>query len=189
MMKKEEKFHVTLLFCAAKVIDDEVMEGEVVERRNIEDVDKLFNPQVIFATSGAANTGIDHPDIYGVLRVEVPPFLEDCVQEQGRDGHRTESNNASDSYTICVSFESLLKLWCRISGGTIYKLSYQESLLFDLEITLACIFYLPTTCYRFLQIRQLIRLTTNRVRYVIYRILALHLVLFVPASMISCSLR
>ena len=81
MMKKEEKFHVTLLFCAAKVIDDEVMEGEVVKRRNTEDADKLFNPQVIFATSGAANTGIGNLDIYGVLCAEMPPFLEDFVQE------------------------------------------------------------------------------------------------------------
>ena len=34
-----------------------------------------------FATSGAANTGIDNPDIYGVLRAEMPPSLEYCVQE------------------------------------------------------------------------------------------------------------
>ena len=120
------------------MVDDEVMEGEGVERRKTEDADKLFNPQVLFATSGAANAGIDNPDIYGVLRVEMPPFLEDCVHEQGQADRRPGSNAESDSYTICVSFEPLLKLWCRIYSGTIDKLSYQERLLFDLEITLEC---------------------------------------------------
>ena len=39
-----------------------------------------FNPQVLSATSGAANAGIDHPNMYGVIRAEMPPSLEDCVQ-------------------------------------------------------------------------------------------------------------
>ena len=56
----------------------------------------------------AANAGIYNPDMYGVLRVEMPPSLEDCVQEQGRAGRCPGSNAASDVYTICVSFESLL---------------------------------------------------------------------------------
>ena len=106
---------------------------------------QVFNPQVLFATSGAANAGIDNPDMYGVLRAEMPPSLEDCVQEQGRAGRRPGSNANTDSYTICVSLESLLKLWYRIYNGTVDKLSYRESLLFDLEITLACI-VLPTHC-------------------------------------------
>ena len=81
-MKKEEKFHVTQLFCKAKGIDDVETEGDG------EDNNQSFNPQVLFATSGAANAGIDNPDIYGVLRAEIPPSLEDCVQEQGRAGRR-----------------------------------------------------------------------------------------------------
>ena len=61
------------------MIDDEVMEGEVAGRQNSEDADKIFNPQVLFATSGAANTGINNSDIYGVLRAELPPSLKDYI--------------------------------------------------------------------------------------------------------------
>ena len=50
MIKKDEKLHVTQLFCASKVIDDEMMEGEGIEIRNTEDAGKLFNPQVLFDT-------------------------------------------------------------------------------------------------------------------------------------------
>ena len=62
-MEKEEKFHAMKLFCKEYNVDDG------------------FNPQVMFATSGAANCGIDNPNIYSVFRGEVPPSCEDMIQE------------------------------------------------------------------------------------------------------------
>ena len=41
----------------------------------------LFNPQVLFATSGAANCGIDNENTYAVFRAEIPPSCEDMTQE------------------------------------------------------------------------------------------------------------
>ena len=110
-----------------------------------DEAEDRFNPQVLFETSGAANAGIDNPNIYGVLRSEMPPSLEDCVQEQGCAGRRPGSNAATDSYIIFISFESLLLLWQRIYRGTVDKISYIESLLLDLEVALETI-VLPTHC-------------------------------------------
>lgn len=124
IMKKEEKFHMTQLFCVVKDIEVVEMESEGVTMSDIEDDDELFNPRVLFATSDGANAGIDNLDICGVLRVEIPPSLEDCVQKQGRAGCRPGSNALSGSCIICVSFESLLKLWYMIYIDTIDKLSY-----------------------------------------------------------------
>ena len=65
-IKKEEKFHVTQLFFKVKLDNDT-------------DHDKIFNPQVLFATAGATNDGIDNAQIYGVFRAEVSLYVEDCV--------------------------------------------------------------------------------------------------------------
>ena len=65
-MKREVTFHVTQIFCKVK-IDSDV------------DSDNVFNPQVLFSTSGASNTGIDNTQIYGVFRAEMPPAVEDFV--------------------------------------------------------------------------------------------------------------
>ena len=51
-MKKEEKFHAMKLFCR--------------DRQMHKDAEDLFNRQVLFATSGAANYGIDSNNIYCV---------------------------------------------------------------------------------------------------------------------------
>ena len=74
----------------------------------------------------------------------MPPSLKKIVREQGRADHCLGSDASTDSYTI-FSIESLSKLWCRIYSGTIDRLSYQESFLFYLEVTLACII-LTTHC-------------------------------------------
>jgi len=137
-MKKEEKFQVTQLFCG---------EAESVKNNTGEEVD-TFNPQLLFPTSGVANAGIDAPNIYGVFRAEMPPSLGDWVQEQERAGRRPGSDSTTGSYTICVSFDSLLKLWCRIYSGTVDNISYRESFLFDLKVTLACIVLPPIICYQ-----------------------------------------
>ena len=56
-MKKEENFHIIQLIC------DEALNGE-------ESMEDIFNPQVLFVTSGAANASTDNLNIYGVIRSE-----------------------------------------------------------------------------------------------------------------------
>ena len=120
-MKKEEKVHAMKLFCKQY------------------HVDAVFNPKVLFATSGAANCGIDNPSMYSIFRGEVPPSCEDMIQEEGRGGRRLGANPSTDSYTVCILLESLLKLWRRIYVGTVDKITYRKSLLYDLEMMLAII--------------------------------------------------
>ena len=134
-MKKEEKFHAMKLFCSKRPTGCDLVR------------DEIFNPQVLFATSGAANCGIDNENIYCVFRAEIPPSCEDMVQEEGRAGRRVGANPGTDCYTVCISLESLLKLWGRIYAGTVDKLSYRKSLLYDVEVMLACI-VVPTHCIK-----------------------------------------
>ena len=76
-----------------------------------EDGENVFNPQVLFTTFGAANCGIDNDSLYCVFRGDIPPSCEDMVQEEGRARRRATVNPSTDSYTICLSLKSLLKLW------------------------------------------------------------------------------
>ena len=69
------------------------------------------------------------------------------VYEVGRAGCRATVSPSTDSYTISLSLELLLKLWRQIYGGTVDKLSYQKSLLFDVEVMLACL-VVPTHCIK-----------------------------------------
>ena len=80
-----------------------------------------------FTTFGAANCGIDNSSTYCVFRGEIPPSCEDIVQEEGRAVRRTGTNPVTDSYTICILLELLLKLWRRIYAGTVDKLSHRKS--------------------------------------------------------------
>ena len=41
-------------------------------------------------------------------------FYEDMIQEEGHAGRRIGATSSSNSYTICVSLESLFILWNRI---------------------------------------------------------------------------
>ena len=102
-------------------------------------VEDVFNPQVLFATSGAANCGINNPNIYSVFRGEVPPSCEYMIQEEGRAGQRLGASSSTDTYTVCISFESLLNLWGRIYLGTVDKMRHRKSMLYDVEIMLAII--------------------------------------------------
>ena len=140
---------------------------------------------MLFETSGAANAGIDNPNIYGVLRSEMPPSLEECVQEQGRAGRRPGSNATTDLYTICISFESLLVLLKRIYKVTVDKIPYRESLLLDLKVTLDNI-VLPTHCLLSIFAGRCSNpFDTNQDNCNIYHTRVLHPVLFVMVNMTS----
>lgn len=66
-MNKEEKFHVMKLCCKTRANST-----------------AAFNPHVLFATSGAANCGVDNEIIYGVFRPKIHPSCEDTTQKEGR---------------------------------------------------------------------------------------------------------
>ena len=61
------------------------------------------------------------------------------IQEEGRAGRRLGANPSTDSYTIFISLKSLLKLCRRIYVGTVDKLRYRKSLLYDVEVILAVV--------------------------------------------------
>ena len=107
-MKKEEKFHITKLFCEEKLTECNKQK---------------FSPQVLFATSGAANAGIDNPQVHGVFRSEAPPSIVDCLQERGRAGRRPGASSQTDFHTITISLESMLILLQRIFDSTAQEIS------------------------------------------------------------------
>ena len=129
-MKKEEKCHAMKLFCKSST-----------------GISDAFNPQVLFATSGAANCGIYNENIYSVFRVEVPPSCEDMTQEEGRIERRVGASPSTDSYTICISLKSVITLWRIIYEGTVDTVSYRKSLLYDVDVMLCCIL-VPTHCLK-----------------------------------------
>eukprot|EP00978_Attheya_sp_CCMP212_P039282 scaffold203033_cov110-Attheya_sp.AAC.1 len=60
--------------------------------------DGVLKPRVLIATSGCANAGIDCPDVYWVLRQDMPPSVLDLFQEMGRAGRRTDKQFGEDHY-------------------------------------------------------------------------------------------
>jgi hypothetical protein len=73
-----------------------------------------FNPQILTATSGAANAGIDVLDVFGVTRLEFPPSLLDVQQEKGRAGRRPNATSDRDWYLLCLSLETFVVLLKRL---------------------------------------------------------------------------
>ena len=104
--------------------------------------DDEFNPQVLLATSGAANAGIDNPQVYGVFRAETPLSIEDFLQEKGRAGRLDGAVPTSDFYVACVSLKSTLLLLKRIYRSTTQKGNYQKRLFADLDNVLQAVIIL-----------------------------------------------
>ena len=76
--------------------------------------ERPFNPQILLARSGAANAGIDNPNVCIIFRFEFPWSVADTIQEEGRASRRVGSSPSTDKYTICISLESVLLLIRRI---------------------------------------------------------------------------
>ena len=76
--------------------------------------ERPFNSQILLAASGAANAGIDNPNVCDIFRFDFPPLVEDAIQEEGRAGRRVGASPSTDKYTICISLEPVLSLICRI---------------------------------------------------------------------------
>ena len=87
----------------AEVLQHQTILQEIVDRHLLKEDTRPFNPQVLLATSGAANAGIDNPGVYGVFCFEFPPSTEDCIQKEGRAGRRVPMpGDTRDWYCICI---------------------------------------------------------------------------------------
>jgi hypothetical protein len=75
-LQKEQKFYHILKFTQSNAPNASILDSCSEETRP-------FNPQILTATSGAANAGIDDPEVFGICRTEFPPSLIDVKQEKG----------------------------------------------------------------------------------------------------------
>jgi superfamily II DNA helicase RecQ len=106
------------------------------------------NLNVLCATSGVGNAGIDSPNIRAVYRLDFPPSILDISQECGRAGRRADATPNHYSYNICFNLEGFLHLFKRIHSKENEVLNYdyrkqQEKDLFDVAKLLAS----TTKCY------------------------------------------
>ena len=137
---KEQKFHHINLFAATNLPNLPLFETS-------NDVTQPFNPQILTATSGAANAGLDSPDVYGVGRAEFPPTLVDVLQEKGRAGRRPNASAATDWYLFCLSLETYVYLLhgAADSATAEYDSHYKSELVAELQQTLE-VLVLPARC-------------------------------------------
>jgi hypothetical protein len=98
---KEQKFHHINLFAAKNLPNLPLLETS-------NDVTQPFNPQILTATSGAANSGLDSEDVFGVGRAEFPPTLVDVLQEKGCAGRCPNTSAAADWYLSLETYVYLL---------------------------------------------------------------------------------
>jgi hypothetical protein len=70
----------------------------------------LHDVQILCATSGVANAGIDSKNVYCALRTEFPPSIQDMCQEKGRVGHIPSASPNDFSYVVCFDIESFVVL-------------------------------------------------------------------------------
>lgn len=137
-LKKEQKFHYTKLFCS---------ERNIARIEEADGYDIPFNPQVMLATSGAANTGIDNENVHGVFRFEFPPSVKYCIEEEGRAGRRIGADHTTDWYYICISLEFFFSVLRRVLTTANTHADYKAALISDLHIAMS-VLVLPTHCLR-----------------------------------------
>jgi hypothetical protein len=111
------------------------------------DVTQPFNPQILTATSGAANAGLNSEDVFGVRRAEFPPTLVDVLQEKGRAGRRPNALAATDWYLVCLSLETYVYLLHHAADSATpeYGSHYKSELVAELQQTLE-VLVLPKRC-------------------------------------------
>lgn len=72
------------------------------------------NANILVATSGVGNTGIDSNKVRYVARVDFPLSILDMCQEKGRAGRNPNATSDHYCYEVYYSFESSLLLFKRI---------------------------------------------------------------------------
>jgi len=110
--------------------------------------DNETNLNVLCATSGVGNAGLDSRNIRAVYRVDFPPSILDISQERGRAGRREDATAENYSYNLCFSLEGFMHLFKRIhnQNESIIDNAYrqeQENNLFEVARLLAS----TTQCY------------------------------------------
>jgi superfamily II DNA helicase RecQ len=139
-LRREQKFYHIRVFTKSNSDNVELL-------KTCSEDNRPFNPQILTATSGAANAGIDDPDVYGVTRMEFPPSLLDVQQEKGRAGRRLSACSDTDWYLLCFSLESYVVLLQRLHNNpaTNKDTSYFDTLETDMQECLMS-FTIPQDC-------------------------------------------
>jgi len=114
-MTKEEKGFYTNLFLSEKEVS-------------------RYNAQIMCATSGAGNAGLDSTAIGSIFRLEMPESMSDFFQEKGRAGRYPNAHPTENRYTICFSIEDLLYLFRRTMNPIelVINESYRKRKVIDL---------------------------------------------------------
>ncbi len=139
LVKEQKMWHI-LVFCRDN-------SPNLVRLESSSDKDRPFNAQLLMATSGSANAGIDCQYIHGVGRGEFPPSVRDLMQELGRAGRWIGADGCW--YFVAVSLESYCSLIRRtfhsFESGTTMSQAYYDSLLDDMKDVLSTL-VVPTQC-------------------------------------------
>ena len=106
-----------------------------------------YRINVLCATSGVGNAGIDCSDVRVVYRLDFPPSILDIAQEKGRAGRRPGAKAEDNHYIMCYSLDSLLTLYKRILNPkeTFINESYRTKMQHDI-IAVAKLLVLPNAC-------------------------------------------
>lgn len=65
--------------------------------------DKTLNSVLLMATASTANAGIDSLDVRLGFRADLPPSIEDLIQEIGLTGRQENASSLTDIFYICIS--------------------------------------------------------------------------------------
>ena len=73
------------------------------------------NLDILCATSGVGNVGIDCSEILTVHRIDFPPYISDMSQEIGRCGRNYEATPDKIIHQVKTYADSFLHVWKRIN--------------------------------------------------------------------------
>ena len=99
---------------------------------------------ILCATSGVRNAGIDCKDVRAVYRIDFPPSIADLSQECGRAGRRDDATPDHFVYQVAICLESFLHIFRRInhpdtrSADVSYQKYQMEELMDVVTFCLLC---------------------------------------------------
>ena len=117
-------------------------------KRFLNGMESEMKMNILCATSGVGNAGIDCKDVRAVYRVDFPPSIADLSQECGRAGRRDDATPDHFVYQVAICLESFLHIFKRInhpdtrSADASYRI-YQMDELMDV----ACLLSSSSHCY------------------------------------------
>ena len=119
---------------------------------------------ILCATSGVGNAGIDCPDVRAVYRIDFPPSIADLSQECGRAGRRNDATPDNYVYQVAICLESFLHIFQRINHPDIRSAdaSYREYQLQEI-MDVASLLSSSGQCYYCGQLEPLHRTSVIRI--------------------------